>query len=148
MKATDTAPTPARLEEQLCFPLYAASREVIKQYRPYLDEAGITYTQFITLQALYKCGCMSVKELGAMLYLDSGTLTPLLKSMERKGLVTRSRSREDERVLLVQLTAEGETLEAKCHDIPVKIRTLLNVPLDQVNIVSENLYRLLDLITE
>ncbi|MBQ1755720.1 MAG: MarR family transcriptional regulator, partial [Oscillospiraceae bacterium] len=95
---------PLRLENQLCFPLYAAAREIIKQYRPFLDDLDLTYTQYITMMVLWAEGEISVKLLGKRLHLDSGTLTPLLKALEQKGCVTRCRSAEDERVLLVRLT--------------------------------------------
>ena len=94
-----------RLENQLCFPLYAASREIIKNYKPFLDELDLTYTQYITLMLLWENKTMRVKEIGEMLYLDSGTLTPLLKKLECKGLITRARSIEDERNLNVTITA-------------------------------------------
>ena len=90
-----------KLENQLCFPLYAASREVIKRYHPYLTGLGLTYTQYIALMVLWADRQVSVKELGRKLFLDSGTLTPVLKSLEEKGYVNRRRSSEDERVLIV-----------------------------------------------
>ena len=90
-----------RLENQLCFPLYACSREVVKKYRPYLDELNLTYTQYIVMMVMWEKKTINVKELGAKLYLDSGTLTPVLKSLESKGYVYRHRSLKDERVLLV-----------------------------------------------
>ena len=92
-----------KLSNQLCFPLYAASREVIRKYRPYLDPLGLTYTQYIVMMVLWEEEQISVKELGRRLYLDSGTLTPVLKSLEDKGFVDRARSKEDERVLIARL---------------------------------------------
>ena len=86
-----------KLESQLCFPLYACSKEIIRRYKPYLDELDLTYTQYITMMALWEHHEMNVKELGRCLYLDSGTLTPVLKKLESKGYLLRSRSREDER---------------------------------------------------
>ena len=99
-----------KLDNQLCFPLYAASREVIRRYRPFLEELDLTYTQYITMMVFWEVGQINVKELGKRLYLDSGTLTPLLKSLEAKGYVNRSRSKSDERVLNVELTVAGEEL--------------------------------------
>ena len=96
-----------RLKNQLCFPLYAASREVIRHYRPHLEALDLTYTQYITMMVLWEEREISVKQLGNRLYLDSGTLTPLLKSLETKGYVTRCRSEADERVVLVRLTDTG-----------------------------------------
>lgn len=107
-----------KLEYQLCFPLYAASREVIKQYRPYLAKLDLTYTQYITMMVLWEIGSISAKELGQKLFLDSGTLTPVLKSLEAKGYVRRSRSTEDERVLLVTITPQGEELKQQAVSIP------------------------------
>ena len=99
-----------KLENQLCFPLYAASREIVKKYKPYLDEIGLTYTQYITMMIFWNEKQINVKELGKKLYLDSGTLTPVLKNLEAKGYVRRHRSLDDERVLLVDVTDEGMQL--------------------------------------
>ncbi|MBE6846907.1 MAG: MarR family transcriptional regulator [Oscillospiraceae bacterium] len=89
-----------KLKNQLCFPLYAASREVIKQYRPYLDALNLTYTQYIAMMVFWEEQKINVKALGKKLFLDSGTLTPVLKSLEAKGLIRRFRCAEDERVLI------------------------------------------------
>ena len=94
-----------KLEKQLCFPLYAVSKEIVKKYKPYLDELDLTYTQYITMMVMWEHKEMNVKELGEHLYLDSGTLTPVLKKLEQKGWVKRNRAKEDERVLIVTLTA-------------------------------------------
>ena len=99
-----------RLENQLCFPLYAASREVIKLYKPYLDLLDLTYTQYIAMLLLWEYGSMTVKEIGDHLFLDSGTLTPLLKKLEAKGVISRTRSQKDERNLDVALTDAGRAL--------------------------------------
>lgn len=107
-----------KLENQLCFPLYACSKEVVKRYRPYLDELNLTYTQYIAMMVFWEHKIHSVKELGEKLYLDSGTLTPVLKSLESKGYVKRYRSSADERVLLVELTEEGNALKEKAAAIP------------------------------
>ena len=96
-----------KLENQLCFPLYVCSKEIVRRYKPFLDELDITYTQYITLMALWDKGSLSVKELGKILFLDSGTLTPLLKTLESKGFVVRSRDKEDERNVIISLTDEG-----------------------------------------
>ena len=102
-----------RLKNQLCFPLYAASREDIKLYKPYLDELDLTYTQYIAMILLWEHKMLTVKEMGEHLFLDSGTLTPLLKKLEAKGYINRARSTKDERNLNVSITKEGEELEAK-----------------------------------
>ena len=107
-----------QLEDQLCFPLYACSREVIKRYRPHLDAIGLTYTQYVAMLVCWEKQAVSVKELGQRLHLDSGTLTPLLKKLEKKNLITRSRSKEDERVLFVTLTDEGQALKDDALAVP------------------------------
>ncbi|MBP5225190.1 MAG: MarR family transcriptional regulator [Lachnospiraceae bacterium] len=110
-----------KLKNQLCFPLYAASREVVKHYRPLLDPYGLTYTQYIALMVLWEERQVNVKTLGERLYLDSGTLTPLLKSLEQKGYVTRTRSKEDERVLIAAVTEQGLSLREELKDVPEKL---------------------------
>ncbi|MBQ6931610.1 MAG: MarR family transcriptional regulator, partial [Clostridia bacterium] len=100
-----------RLENQLCFPIYAASREIVKRYRPFLDELDLTYTQYIAMMVFWEEKKINVKHLGEKLFLDSGTLTPVLKSLEAKGFVSRYRSKEDERILTVEITPEGEALK-------------------------------------
>lgn len=117
-----------RPETQLCFPLYAASREAVKRYRPFLDALGLTYTQYITLLALWQESPLSVKALGSRLYLDSGTLTPVLKSMERDGLLRRRRSETDERIVLVTLTEAGEAKRAQAASLSPD--SLPSLPLD------------------
>ena len=107
-----------KLENQLCFPLYASSREIIKLYRPYLDELNLTYTQYIAMMVCWEEKSISVKDMGIKLFLDSGTLTPVLKSLESKGYVRRERSTRDERVVMVDLTPEGEALKEKALHIP------------------------------
>ena len=110
-----------KLENQLCFPLYAAAREVVKRYRPYLDDIGLTYTQYITMMVMWEEKEITVKSLGEKLFLDSGTMTPVLKSLEAKGYVTRKRSATDERSVSVFLTDSGEALKEKAVDIPAKV---------------------------
>ena len=120
-----------KLENQICFPLYAASRDVIKRYKPYLDDMGLTYTQYITMIVMWEEKSITVKELGKRLYLDSGTLTPLLKKMEAKGLITRKRSFEDERNLIVTVTEEGERLKEMADGIPEKILACSEISLEE-----------------
>ena len=128
-----------RLENQLCFPLYAASREVIKLYKPFLDELDLTYTQYITMIILWEHGTLTVKEMGDRLFLDSGTLTPLLKKLEAKGLITRTRSQKDERNLIIGLTEKGELLHERARPVPTAVSKYN--PL--TNEESATLYRLL-----
>ena len=106
------------LENQLSFPMYACSREIIKQYKPFLDEIDLTYTQYIAMMVLWEKKTMNVKAMGEILYLDSGTLTPVLKKLEGKGLVTRQRSTSDERNLVVTITDAGEALKEKAIAVP------------------------------
>lgn len=118
---------PLLLENQLCFPLYACSREIVKKYKCYLDEIGITYTQYIAMMVLWEKRSINVKSLGEALHLDSGTLTPLLKKMEGQGLVARERSQEDERNVIITLTKQGEELREKAKDIPMKMGSCLKM---------------------
>ncbi|MDD6157835.1 MAG: MarR family transcriptional regulator [bacterium] len=129
-----------KLDNQLCFPLYACSREIVRQYTPYLEPLGLTYTQYITLMALWEHRMLSVKDMGKLLHLDSGTLTPVLKKLEEKGLVNRRRSREDERSLIVSLTEKGEALREQAVEIPAKVAGGLRLPREDV----QALYRLLN----
>lgn len=133
-----------KLENQLCFPLYAASREVIKQYRPFLDELGITYTQYVTLMVLWEQRQISVKELGQRLCLDSGTLTPVLKSLEAKQYITRTRSKEDERVLIAAITPEGEALKDLALSVPEQVACRIRLDKDEALLLYQLLYKVLD----
>ncbi|MBD5081383.1 MAG: MarR family transcriptional regulator [Ruminococcaceae bacterium] len=135
-----------KLENQLCFPLYAASREVIKQYRPYLDKLDITYTQYIAMMVFWAEKKISVKELGKKLFLDSGTLTPVLKSMEAKGLVKRYRSTEDERVLMVEITEKGEELKEQAKDIPQKVAGCVKLDSEEAVQLYSLLYKVLGML--
>ena len=128
-----------RLGNQLCFPLYACSREIIKRYKPFLDELDLTYTQYIAMMVLWEQRSVTVKELGSALYLDSGTLTPLLKKMEAKGLIHRQRSAEDERSLIVTLTDAGEALRERALSVPQQMAKC--VCLEPAE--AQELYRLL-----
>ena len=133
-----------RLDNQLCFPLYALSKEVIKQYRPYLVEINLTYTQYIAMMVIWEKEKINVKELGKKLYLDSGTLTPVLKSLEAKGFVTRYRSQEDERLLMVEITAEGIALKDKALEIPRKMVSKIDISLNDAIVMHRQLYNLLN----
>ena len=132
-----------KLENQLCFPLYACSREIIKKYRPYLEKIDLTYTQYITMMVFWEHKKISVKELGKKLFLDSGTLTPVLKSLEAKGFVTRYRSQEDERVLLVEITEAGEALKDRASEVPAKIGSCIALTPDEAKSLYGILYKLL-----
>lgn len=132
-----------KLEYQICFPLYACAREVVKKYRPHLDEIGLTYTQYIAMMVFWEKGKCSAKELGEKLYLDSGTLTPVLKSLEKKGLVKRIRSTEDERLLIVEITEEGVKLKDRAVEIPAKVASCVNLNSEESMKLYEMLYKIL-----
>ena len=132
-----------KLENQICFPLYAASREVIRLYRPFLDELELTYTQYIAMMVFWENRTMNVKELGQKLYLDSGTLAPVLKSLESKGYVTRERSKEDERVLVVTLTEKGEALKDKALTVPESVGSCVHLEPNEAATLYKLLYKLL-----
>ncbi len=133
-----------KLNGQLCFPLYAASRETIKRYRPHLDKIGLTYTQYIVMMVFWEEKTQNVKKLGEKLYLDSGTLTPVLKTLEAKGYLKRYRSIEDERVLTVEITPEGEALKEKALPIPGEMVKHVALTKDETYTLYKLLYKLLD----
>lgn len=137
-----------RLENQLCFPLYACSKEVIKLYRPYLDKLNLTYTQYITMMVLWQEERINVKDLGERIYLDSGTLTPVLKSLEAKGYVKRYRYAKDERVLLVEATETGKALRASANDIPEILKCCVKCDNNEAMQFQKTLYKILDFIKE
>ncbi|MBQ9746652.1 MAG: MarR family transcriptional regulator [Clostridia bacterium] len=133
-----------KLEHQLCFPLYAASREVIKQYKPFLDTVDLTYTQYIAMMLLWEKQAMTSKEMGERLYLDSGTLTPLLKKMEEKGLLTRRRLETDERNLLVTITEKGMELREKAASIPAEMSKCSKLEQEEAMELYRILYKMLE----
>lgn len=110
-----------KLENQLCFPLYACAKEIVRRYTPLLEPFGLTYTQYIAMMVLWEHKTVTVKDLGNYLFLDSGTLTPMLKKMERNGWLSRTRSKEDERVVIISITECGEELHDKLAEVPVKM---------------------------
>lgn len=128
-----------KLSNQLCFPLYACSKEVVRRYKPFLDELDLTYTQYITMMVLWEEDCVNVRELGENLFLDSGTLTPVLKKLEQKGYITRRRSETDERNLVVCITESGRELRERAVDIPMKIGACVSLEPSE----AAELYRLL-----
>lgn len=132
-----------KLENQLCFPLYAASREILRKYTPLLKEIGLTYTQYIVMMVLWEKKALTVGELGKMLYLDTGTLSPLLKSMEKKSLIKRERNSSDERIVEISITKEGEGLKEKAVSIPQKIGSCLNITKEQAKALYKILYNIL-----
>ena len=133
-----------KLDCQYCFPLYACSRELIKEYKPFLDELDLTYTQYLTMLVLWEKKAINVKALGDQLFLDSGTLTPLLKKLEAKGLVSRKRSCEDERNLIVSITESGEELKERAVTIPAQVAKCSNLTDDEKETVYHLLYKFLN----
>ncbi|MBR7072380.1 MAG: MarR family transcriptional regulator [Eubacterium sp.] len=132
-----------KLENQLCFPLYACSKEVVKRYKPFLDELDLTYTQYITMMVMWDKKSINVKELGESLFLDSGTLTPLLKKLEAKGYISRERSKEDERNLIVTITKKGDALKETAVGVPVQMRQCVNLTSEEAKTLYKLLYKLL-----
>lgn len=133
-----------KLENQICFPLYACSREIIKRYKPFLDEIDLTYTQYITMMVLWEKKSVTVKELGSSLYLDSGTLTPLLKKLEQKGYLSRRRSEEDERNLNVTITEAGEELKKRAVLIPERMSDCVALEPEEAKELYRLLYKVLE----
>ena len=132
-----------KLDNQICFPLYACARQVVRLYTPYLNELGITYTQYITLMVLWEKGDVPIKELTRALYLDTGTMTPLLRKMEQNGLITRTRSKEDERVVTISLTEQGWALRDKAVNIPSTVGSCIELPPDEAVQLYQTLHKIL-----
>ena len=132
-----------KLENQLCFPLYACAKEVVKRYKPYLDEIGLTYTQYIAMMVLWEHQTINVKTLGEYLYLDSGTLTPLLKRLEAAGFIERNRDSNDERNVIIKLTSAGAALKEPASEIPAKIKQCLPITEAEAVTLYQLLYKIL-----
>lgn len=132
-----------KLENQICFPLYAAAREIVKLYTPFLKEIDLTYTQYVAMMVLWDRKEISVKKMGELLYLDSGTLTPLLKTLEKKGFISRKRSEIDERIVLASVTEEGMALREKAVLIPEKIGGCVPLEMEEAGQLYRILYKLL-----
>ena len=137
---------PLKLEHQMCFPLYAAARKVTGLYTPILSELDLTYTQYIVMLVLWEKDEVSVKEIGERLFLDSGTLTPLLKNLEKKGLLTRNRSKEDERVTIAKLTEEGKALREKALKVPEQVVSCVKLEPEEAIQLYTLLYKVLETI--
>jgi DNA-binding MarR family transcriptional regulator len=134
-----------KLENQLCFSLYALSREVIKMYKPLLDPFDLTYTQYVTMMVMWEEKEITFKELGKKLYLDSGTLTPVLKKLESKGLIIKYRNKDDDRVVTIELTNKGNELREKIIDVPEKIYCKFKAEENTLSMLKKNLDDLLKL---
>lgn len=125
------------LENQVCFPIYALAREIVNHYRPFLDELDITYPQYLVLLVLWKETELAVGQLGERVFLDTGTLTPLLKRMQQKELVSRQRSTQDERIVMVSLTPKGIKLKEQACSIPQKLMESMQVTPEELNLLKE-----------
>ena len=132
-----------KLENQLCFPLYACSKAITKHYKPFLDELDLTYTQYITMMVLWEKKKANVSDLGKCLYLDSGTLTPVIKKLEAKGYITKNRSKDDERNVIVEITAEGDKLRDRAVKIPSMMGGCVNISEKEGAELYKTLYKIL-----
>ena len=132
-----------RLDGQLCFPLYAAARKVVNHYTPFLKPLGLTYTQYIVLLALWESGSATVGDLCHRLFLDNGTITPLLKKMEETGYISRSRSRQDERVVTVQVTDAGWQLRQAVKQVPFQVGGCISLTQEDAYTLYQLLHKLL-----
>lgn len=137
-----------KLENQLCFPLYACSKEIVRSYKPFLDKIDLTYTQYITMMVLWEKKKVNVKTLGKCLFLDSGTLTPVLKKLESKGFINRERNAADERNLEVTITPAGEKLRDEALFIPDNIGSCVNLSSDEAGELYRLLYKVIGNIRE
>lgn len=137
-----------KLENQLCFPLYVCAKEVVRAYKPYLDELDITYTQYITMMVMWEHKELRVKEIGEHLYLDSGTLTSVLKKLEEKGFVTRKRSEKDERDLIVTITDKGTALKEKAVHVPEKLGACVELDPQKAKALYNTLYEVIGKLTK
>lgn len=133
-----------KLENQLCFPLYACSKEVVRRYTPLLNELDLTYTQYIVMMVLWDKQEINVKELGKKLYLDSGTLTPLLKKLESKKYITRERNKNDERNLVIKITKEGMDLRKKAKNVPIELSKCVCLEPKEAEKLYKTLYKILN----
>ncbi len=150
-EAKTTAPDafdPLKLENQICFPLYVCAKEIVKAYKPYLDELDLTYTQYITMMVIWEHKKLRVKEVGQYLYLDSSTMTPLLKRLEEKGYVTRQRSQKDERDLIVSVTQKGMALREKALRVPQSLAACVDLDAEKAKFLYKVLYEVIAKLTD
>ncbi len=132
-----------KLENQLCFPLYACSKEIIRKYKPILDKLDLTYTQYITMLVLWEHNNINVKTLGEVLFLDSGTLTPLLKKLEQKEYIKITHNKDDKRNLVISITEEGKKLKERATVVPVEIGKCINLTKEESITLYKLLYKML-----
>ena len=133
-----------KLQNQLCFPLYACAKEVTKRYQPLLNEIDLTYTQYIVMMVMWEKKQINVKHLGETLFLDSGTLTPLLKKLEVKGYISRTRNEQDERSVIISVTQKGIDLRKKAKNIPEEIGKCVNLTKEEATTLYKILYKILE----
>ena len=133
-----------KLENQLCFPLYVCAKEVVRRYRPLLEPLGLTYTQYIAMMAFWEHKTLTVGQLGELLHLDSGTLTPVLKKMEKSGWIRRERSRTDERQTIVTITPDGEALRERAAEVPQQMMQCAPLESDEAVQLYTLLYKLIN----
>lgn len=133
-----------KLDNQLCFPLYVIAKEITGLYRPFLDELGITYPQYLVMMILWEHDGLPVNSIGEKLYLDSGTLTPLLKRLEAKGFISRKRKKEDERVVEVFITESGKALQLKACEIPGKLMRKIDAAPEDWIALKESVQKILN----
>ena len=147
-KMSETKYDCLKIENQLCFPLYACAKEIVRRYKPFLDELDLTYTQYITMMILWESKETNLKDLGNKLYLDSGTLTPLLKKLEAKGYIKRKRSETDERNLTIKITPEGQALRDKALKVPREMGKCVSLSAEDSKTLYGLLYKVLGILVE
>jgi len=133
-----------KLENQLCFPLYACSKEIVKKYKPFLDKLDLTYTQYIVMIVLWEEKQINVTNLGKTLFLDSGTLTPLLKKLETKGYIQRNRFEDDERNVMISITQKGTELKNRAKKIPSEVGSCIKLQKEDAEDLHRILYKILN----
>ncbi|MBR0351369.1 MAG: MarR family transcriptional regulator [Clostridia bacterium] len=136
-----------KLGNQLCFPLYACSKEIVRRYKPLLDKLDLTYTQYIVMMVMWEQKQINVTSLGKLLYLDSGTLTPLLKKLESKGYISRTRDKKDERNVIITIEPKGIKLKEKAKNIPEEIGKCVNLTEAEAITLYKTLYKILGTIS-
>ena len=137
-----------KIENQICFPLYACAKEVTRRYKPLLDKLDLTYTQYIVMMVMWEYKKMNVKELGEKVYLDSGTLTPLLLKLEAKGYISRTKDRDDARNLILKVTNKGLDLREKAKQVPKKMSKCVKLSVEEAKVLYKTLYKILDYFKE
>ena len=133
-----------KLGNQLCFPLYASSKEITRKYKPYLDKLDLTYTQYICMMVMWEHQSLNVKQLGEYLYLDSGTLTPLLKKLEEKGYIERKKKDSDERNLIITVTDKGLDLRDQALSVPQSMGSCISISSEEAELLYKVLYKILN----